>query len=108
MFTFGRGRSGGRYTFISIIIILAVLYAYRYTMPQKAVEYPELIHYQGSTYQYSESIRNSPVLFKRLRGLGDEGHIVLARRSRTNSGALSELYIYEGFMRYRKYVIKNE
>lgn len=108
MFVFRRGRSGGRYTFISIILILTVLYIYRYTMPQKDIRYPGYIHYSGSTYEYSEALRSSPVFFKKLRGQCDEGYIVLARRGKASWEALKELYIYEGFLIYRKYVIKNE
>lgn len=108
MFVFRRGRGGSKYTLISIIMILAVLYAYRYTMPRKDVEYPQYINYRGSIYEYTVSTGSSPVLFKRLKGASDEGYMVLVRRSSANSGTLSELYIYEGFLQYRKYVIKNE
>jgi len=106
MFVYRKG-GGSKYTFISIIIILAVLFIYRYSMPQRNVDYPATIHYSGSTYEYYEDVRSSPIYFKRVRGASEEGHMVLARRGSKYDEVPLELYIYQGSSKYRKYVIKN-
>jgi len=99
-----KGNSGNKYTLISIILILAALYVYKITAPQKDIEYPEYIHYMDNTYRYTETVKKSPITFKRLRGSTDEGHIVLAQRG----GSSDEIYIYEGRKQYRRYMIENQ
>ncbi|MGE5629796.1 MAG: hypothetical protein ACM3TR_01725, partial [Caulobacteraceae bacterium] len=68
-------RSGGRYTFASILIVLVVLYGFKFTLSQKHVEYPDRIHYNGASYQYEETVRKSPTGFVRKKGVCDEGFI---------------------------------
>lgn len=104
MFNLKKGHRGNKYTLISIVLILAVFYAYRLTIPQKDIEYPEYIHYMDNTYRYSETMRKSPITLKRLRGSSDEGHIVLAERG----GSSDKIYIYKGKMWYRRYLIENQ
>lgn len=104
MFNHINGHRGNKYTLISIVLILAVLYVYRLTIPQKDNEYPEYIHYMDNTYRYSETIRKSPITLKRLSGSSDEGHIILAERG----GSSDEIYIYKGKKWYRRYLIENQ
>lgn len=106
MFIFKKRKArpgGGKYTFISILMILIAIYVYTAVTPQVEAEYPVSIHYNGQAYRYSETIKSWPFMFTRKRPVSEEGYIVLARRGVSIS---EEVYIYEGNMRYRRYVVQ--
>jgi hypothetical protein len=105
LFVFKRKRSGNKSTLISIIIILAVIYAMRLVSPHKEAAYPDIIHYDGLSYIYSETVRTFPLMFTRKRPVSEEGFIILARRGISTA---DEVYIFEGFRKYRRYVVLKE
>ncbi|HOR85909.1 MAG TPA: hypothetical protein PLL98_05425 [Bacillota bacterium] len=105
MFVFRRKSSGNKYTFISIIIIIAALYVLRLTSPQKETAYPDIIHYNDLGYKYVETVRSSPFMYTRKRPVCEEGYIVLARRG---VSIAEEAYIYGGRMKYRRYKVIEE
>jgi hypothetical protein len=101
-----KGRTGGgKYTFISIILIVIAVYVFRMVSPQVETEYPVTIHYDGQRYSYSETIKSWPFAYARKRPVCEEGYIVLARRG---VSVQEEVYIYEGNSRYRRYVAVKE
>jgi hypothetical protein len=105
MFTFRRKRSGNRYTFVSIVLILIIVYLFRMMSPHKEVEYSDIVQYNNIRYVYMETIKSSPFIFVRKRPVSDEGYIILARRG---ISIQEELYIYEGSQQYRRYVVLKE
>jgi hypothetical protein len=104
MFTSGR-KSSNRLTFISIIMILAVIYIIRLISPQKEAAFPDTIQYDNHRYAYVEIIKGSPTTFSRKRPASEEGYMVLTLRGISTE---EEIYIYEGFRKYRRYVILKE
>ena len=105
MFTFGKKRGGNRYTFVSIILILIVFYVFRMVSPQKEVVYSDIVQYNNIRYVYMETIKSAPFMFTRKRPVGEEGYIILARRG---ISIQEELYVYEGNLKYRRYVVLRE
>lgn len=105
MFTFRGKRSGNRYTLASILLILIIVYVFRMVSPHKEVVYSEIIQYNNARYIYTETIKSSPLMFVRKRPVSEEGYIILARRG---IRIQEELYIYEGFRKYRRYVVLKE
>lgn len=108
MFMFKKGRrraGGGRITFVSIILIVIAIYVFRLVSPQGEAAYPDTIQYAGVRYIYTETVKGSPIMYTRKKPVSDEGFIVLARRDVDINEAV---YIYEGYMRYRRYVVLKE
>lgn len=104
VFIFRGKRKGNKFTFISIIMILVVMYAVKLASPQKEAAYPDSIRYDNLRYVYIETVKSSPVMFVRKRPASEEGYIILARRGISVS---EEIYIYEGYRKYRRYVVLN-
>ena len=105
MFASRKGFGGNKYTFISILMILVIVYAFRLISPQKEAAYPDIIQYGDLRYQYIETVKGSPVMFVKRRPTGKEEYIILARRGKKTT---DELYIYEGYLKYRRYVVFKE
>lgn len=87
-------------TLISIILILVVMYVFRLLSPQEAAVYPNVIKYDGLSYEYAETVKSSPLKFSRLKHASQEGYRVLACKG---VSAEAEVYIYEGARKYRRY-----
>jgi len=104
VFIFKGKRRGNKFTFISIIMILVVIYVVKLASPQREVVYPDNIRYDNQKYVYAETVKGSPTTFIRKRPGSEEGYIILARRG---VSAEKEVYIYEGYRRYRRYVVLN-
>lgn len=105
MFTSRKWGGGNRYTLISILIILVIVYVFKLASPQKEVAYPDIIQYNGFRYLYVGTDGGSPLMFTRSKPAGREGYLILARRGISTSEAI---YIYEGYLKYRRYVILKE
>lgn len=91
--------------FISIIMILAVLYVFRLISPQEATEYPDIIRYSNQRYIYTETVKSMPIMFSKVRPASEEGYMVLSRRG---TSVEEEVYIYEGYRKYRRYDVLKE
>lgn len=105
MFTLKRKRSGNKYTFITIVLILIILYVFRMISPQKEAVYSDIVQYNNIRYVYMETIESAPLMFTRNRTANETGYIILARRG---ISIQEELYIYEGYLKYRRYVVLKE
>ena len=105
MFRLRKKGGGNKLTFVSIIMILAVIYIIRLIAPQQEAEFPEIIRYDNLRYVYAETVKSSPAMFSREIPASEEGYIVLARRGINTE---EEIYIYEGYRKYRRYVILKE
>ncbi|MDD3705087.1 MAG: hypothetical protein PHC45_03355 [Clostridiaceae bacterium] len=105
MFIYGRKGGGNKFTFISIIMIIAVIYVFRLISPQKETEYPNTMHYDNVKYEYVETVKSSPFMFVRKKPVSEEGYIILARRG---IDIQEEVYVYEGFRKYRRYKVLKE
>ncbi|MHB1393566.1 MAG: hypothetical protein ACYCYE_10945 [Clostridia bacterium] len=102
---FKKKRSGNIATFISIVLILVAFYVFRLVSPQKGIVYSDIIQYNNIRYVYVETIKSSPFMFARKRPVSEDGYIILARRG---ISIKEEVYIYEGYMKYRRYEILKE
>ena len=91
---------GNKYVFISIILILVIIYVFRMVSPHKASEYPDIIHYDNQGYIYTGTVKGSPIMFNRQRKSSQEGYMLLGRKG---TSIEREVYIYEGFREYRRY-----
>jgi len=100
MFLSSRKGSGNKFTFISIIMIIAVIYIFRLISPQEETEYPDTMHYNNVKYEYVETVKGSPFMFVRKKPVSEEGFIILSRRG---TDTQEEIYVYEGFRKYRRY-----
>lgn len=100
MFSMMKKGGGNKFTFISIIMIIAVVYVFRLVSPQEEAAYPDTIRYDNQDYVYVETIKSWSVMFARKKPTSEEGFIILARRGKSS---LEEVYIYEGSSRYRRY-----
>ena len=105
MFIFKKRRSGNKYTFISIIMILAIIYVFKLASPQKETVYPDIIQYDNLRYKYVETVKSSPVMFARKKSVSEEGYMILAR---SGISTLEEVYIYGGYLKYRRYEVLKE
>lgn len=108
MFMFKKRRGnprGSKLTFISIILIVAAIYVFRLVSPEGETAYPDIIQYDSLRYIYTETVKSSPFMYVRKRPVSEEGYIVLARRGKNPR---EEIYIYEGYLRYRRYVVLKE
>lgn len=101
-----RNRGGGnKFTFISIIMIIAVIFVFRLVSPQKETEYPDTMHFDNVKYEYVETVKGSPFMFVKKKPVSEEGYIILARRG---IDFQEEVYVYEGFRKYRRYMSVRE
>jgi hypothetical protein len=100
MFRMRNKGSGNKFIFISIIMIIAAVYVFRLVSPQKEAEYPDTMHYNNVKYEYAETVNGSPFMFVRKRPVSEEGYIILSRRG---TDIQEEIYVYEGFRKYRRY-----
>ncbi|MEA4847662.1 MAG: hypothetical protein VB106_10570 [Clostridiaceae bacterium] len=105
MFLSGRKGMGNKFTLISIIMIIAVIYILRPASPQKEEIYPDTIHYYDLEYEYAETVKSWPVMFVRKKPVSEEGYIILTRRG---TDMQEEIYIYEGHREYRRYKVLKE
>lgn len=105
MFLSRKKGNGNIFTLISIIMIIAVIYMFRPTLPQTQADFPDTVTYNNLRYKYIETLKSSPIMFVRKKPISDEGFIVLARRG---ISAGEEIYIYEGSKKYRHYKVLKE
>jgi hypothetical protein len=105
MFRFNKKKSGNRYTLISIILILIAVYVFRLISPQREISYSEIIQYDNARYVYVETVKSYPFMFIRKRPVSQEGYIILSRRGISYE---EEVYIYTGYMKYRRYEVLKE
>ncbi|HWQ30430.1 MAG TPA: hypothetical protein VN549_05510, partial [Negativicutes bacterium] len=91
---------GNKATFITILLVLCILFVYSRTAPAKDAAYPDVIGYNGSYYQYAETVKGSPFMYHRSRPAGAEGYLILTRRGVSKD---EEVFIYEGTFKYRRY-----
>lgn len=108
VFIFRRSKGGNRYTLMSIVIILLMLYAFKTVFPQKNIVYPASIHFQGYRYEYADTVKKLPLQFIRRRPASEEGFIVLVLRRDNKDTVPEEAYLYQGFLEYRRYVLRLE
>lgn len=105
MFLFKKRRSGNKTIFIVILMIFGIIYIMGRISPQKEAVMPIQIHYNSHSYQYTETFKGSPFMFKRSKPASADGFLILTRRG---TEADQEVYIYEGNLRYRQYKVLKE
>lgn len=91
-----------KYTIISLIIIMAVLYIIKNRIPVSTAKYYEVVNYVNVRYKYMDTVRGSAFSFVRAGGT-KEGNIVLLRRKDKSQAIPVNIYIYAGSGRYLKY-----
>lgn len=96
---------GNKLVFISILLVLCILFVYNRAVPGKDAGYPDIIGYNGRYYQYEETVKGSPFMYYRSRSAGKEGWLILARRGVSKD---KEVFIYEGSFKYRRYSVMVE
>lgn len=93
-----------KYTLISLILIVAMLYVLKSRMPAGDVQYHKLVTYNHTKYKYEEVIKANPLKFVRA-GSVEEGKLVLLQRGDKGTATPEEIYIYAGSGRYLRYKI---
>lgn len=101
-------RSGSKYTFLSIVLILAVVYFMRFAGVSKAADYPQEVFYKDYKYQYSQTINDFSYKFVRKYGISYKGYVLLLRRGENWDTAPSKVYIFAGWRKYREYVLTQQ
>ncbi len=86
-------------------MILGIIYIMGRLSPQKEAVMPVKLQYNGYSYQYTETFKSSPFMFKRSKPASADGFLILTRRGTEPD---QEIYIYEGNLRYRQYKVLKE
>lgn len=100
-----RNRNGSRYTLISIVLIIIMLYFFRYALGSQNVQYPQTIYFEGQKYIYSQTVNQSSLKFIRSYGKNYNGFVILTKRGENSVGIPDRVYIFEGWKKYRQYEI---
>lgn len=98
-------RSGSRYTFFSIVLIILMLYVFRLSFKPAEVQYPQYVEYGGNKYEYSQTVRQTSFQFVRKYGISYEGNVLLLKRGERNKDVPEKVYIFLGWRQYREYVL---
>lgn len=102
---FKRG-SGNRYTLVSIVMIIMMLYFFKFALRGTDVEYPQTVYFADHNYIYSQTLKASSFKFVRDYGKSNNGYIVLKLRSEQGMEVPERVYIFEGWKSYREYVLQ--
>ncbi len=98
-----RGRSGNRYTLISILLIIVMLYGYRFISGGASGDYPPYVYYNNQKYEYTETVKESSLKFVRKYGKNYEGYVLLVKRAESKMEQPEAVYIYASWKNYYKY-----
>lgn len=97
---------GNRVTVLAIILILAISFFMKITVPVDSIKTPSnKIKYISHEYMYKETIKASPFKFTRGSQGSEEGYRVLIMRKDKRLEVPMEVYIYKGGGEYLKYEI---
>jgi hypothetical protein len=97
-------KGGNKYTLISIIIILLMMYFIKSRLGvNETNNYPNYVNYKDYNFEYRQTIRESSFKFVRKYGANYEGHILLIKRGENWNTAPSKVYIFVGSKTYREY-----
>lgn len=101
-----RKRNGSRYTLVSIVLIIVMLYFFRFALGSNNVDYPQTVYFEGQKYVYSQTVKESSLKFSRNYGKNYDGFVILTRRGESSKGVPEGVYIFEGWKKYRQYAIE--
>lgn len=102
-------KSGNRFTLISIIIIILMLYLFKISFGgNDEGNYPQNVYYGDYKFQYSQTISESSFKFVRKYSVSYEGHMLLLKRGENWETAPSRVYIFTGRRKYREYQLVQE
>lgn len=97
-------RSGNRYTLVSIIMIILMLYFFRIALGgNNEANYPQYVYHGDYKYQYVTTIKESSFKFVRKYGVSYDGYMLLLKRGENWDTEPSMVYIYAGWSKYRQY-----
>jgi hypothetical protein len=96
-------RSGNKYTIISIIMIILMMYLFKFTMGGTEVNYPQYIYYGDHKYEFNQIVNESSFKFQREYGRSYEGHILLLMRGERDTANPVKVYIFTKWRKYREY-----
>lgn len=97
-------KGGNRYTIISIIIIILMLYVFKIALGRGGeVNYPQIVYYGDYKYQYSQTIREASFRFVRKYDMSYEGYNLLLKRGEKRETIPGKVYIFVGWRKYREY-----
>jgi hypothetical protein len=100
--SFGK-RSGNKYTLLSIIIIILMMYFVRFATKGTESSYPSYVYYGENKYEFSQTVNESSFKFQRKYGVNYEGYVILLRRSEASAEVPEKVYIYTKFRKYNEY-----
>ncbi len=93
-----------KYTLISLILIIVILFVLKSRMPVGDVQYYEEVTYNNIKYKYEEVIKTNSFKFIRAGSVA-EGKLVLLQRIDKKAATPETIYIYGGSGRYLRYKI---
>lgn len=97
-------RSGNKYTLISILIIILMLYFFKISLGGGEEEnYPQYVYYGDYKYQYNQTIHEASYKFVRKYGVSYDGYILLLKRGESWETTPQKVYIFTGWRKYREY-----
>lgn len=96
-------RSGNKYTMISIIFIILMMYFFKISLGGNQVTYPQSVYFNDHKYEYSQTIRAASVSFIRKYGVSYEGNILLLKRGDGDLKVPDKVYIFTNWQKYREY-----
>lgn len=95
-------RSGNKYTIISILMIILMMYFFKFAMGGNEATYPQQVNYGMQKYEYRQTISESALKFQRKYGKSFEGHMLLLKRG-ADAEAPDKVYIFTKWRKYREY-----
>ncbi|MDF2531007.1 MAG: hypothetical protein K0Q65_588 [Clostridia bacterium] len=96
--------SGNKYTLISIIMIMLMIYFFKIALGGgEEGNYPQNVYHGDNKFQYSQTISESSLKFIRKYGVSYEGHNLLIKRGESWDTVPSRVYIFIGWKKYREY-----
>ncbi|OGO78161.1 MAG: hypothetical protein A2Y23_12330 [Clostridiales bacterium GWB2_37_7] len=100
--------NGNKYTLISIIMIILMMYFFKFAFGGTEGSYPQFVYYGERKYEFSQTVSESSFRFIRKYGMSYEGYTLLLKRGERNLKTPEKVYIYAKWGKYKEYKLDNQ